>query len=196
MKSTYFTIHSDKNPPPQNDCRLKSPFFLKHRFRILHFPNSTGLSQNQPAAITLHTGSPGTLLAAIASAPRDDTSSASASASSAFATRAAAPNDRVAARFGADWGRNEAQCSSSKGYDHELSDKTTSQQQQQGIVIADSVAVRRSCCGSVCGLPRSGSSGSVAEGRVGYGRVCFGLLFLRVERTEGGGGIRERIWSG
>jgi hypothetical protein len=35
--------------------------FLKHRFHILHFPNSTGLSQNQPATITLNTGSPRTL---------------------------------------------------------------------------------------------------------------------------------------
>jgi hypothetical protein len=41
MKSTYFTIHPGKNPPPQNGCRLN--FFLKHRFHILHFPNSTGL---------------------------------------------------------------------------------------------------------------------------------------------------------
>jgi hypothetical protein len=44
MKSTYFTIHPDKNPPPQNGCRLKSAFcLLKHQFHILHFPNSTGL---------------------------------------------------------------------------------------------------------------------------------------------------------
>ena len=43
MKSAYFTIHPGKNPPPQNGCRLKSVFFLKHRFHILHFPNSTGL---------------------------------------------------------------------------------------------------------------------------------------------------------
>ena len=26
MKSTYFTIHLGKNPPPQNSCRLKSVF--------------------------------------------------------------------------------------------------------------------------------------------------------------------------
>ena len=43
MKSAYFTIHLGKNPPPQNDCRLKSVLFLKHRFHILHFLNSTGL---------------------------------------------------------------------------------------------------------------------------------------------------------
>ena len=43
MKSAYFTIHLGKNPPPQNGCRLKSVFFLKHRFHIFHFPNSTGL---------------------------------------------------------------------------------------------------------------------------------------------------------
>jgi hypothetical protein len=29
MKSTYFTIHPSKNPPPQNGCRLKSVFFFK-----------------------------------------------------------------------------------------------------------------------------------------------------------------------
>ena len=45
MKSTYFTIHPSKNPPPQNGCWLKSVIFLKKstRFHILHFPNSTGL---------------------------------------------------------------------------------------------------------------------------------------------------------
>jgi hypothetical protein len=43
MKSAYFTIHLGKNPLPQNGCRLKSVFFYKHRFHILHFPNSTGL---------------------------------------------------------------------------------------------------------------------------------------------------------
>jgi hypothetical protein len=43
MKSAYFTIHPDKNPPPQNGGWLKSVPFLKHRFHILHFPNSTGL---------------------------------------------------------------------------------------------------------------------------------------------------------
>ena len=43
MKSTYFTIHPGKNPTPQNGCWLKSFFFLKHRFHILHFLNSTGL---------------------------------------------------------------------------------------------------------------------------------------------------------
>jgi hypothetical protein len=29
MKSTYFIIHMGKNPPPQNDCRLKFVLFLK-----------------------------------------------------------------------------------------------------------------------------------------------------------------------
>ena len=43
MKSTYFTIHPGKNPPPPNGCRLKSVVFSKHMFPILHFPNSTGL---------------------------------------------------------------------------------------------------------------------------------------------------------
>jgi hypothetical protein len=39
MKSAYFTIQPGNNPPPQNDCRLKSVFFLNHQFHILHFPN-------------------------------------------------------------------------------------------------------------------------------------------------------------
>jgi hypothetical protein len=44
MKSACFTTHPGKNPPPQNGCRLKSVFsFKRHRFHILHFPNSTGL---------------------------------------------------------------------------------------------------------------------------------------------------------
>jgi hypothetical protein len=43
MKFAYFTTHPGKNPPPQNGCRLKSLFFLKHWFQILHFPNSTGI---------------------------------------------------------------------------------------------------------------------------------------------------------
>ena len=42
-ESAYFTIHPGKNPPLQNGCWLKSVFFLKHQFHILHFPNSTGL---------------------------------------------------------------------------------------------------------------------------------------------------------
>jgi hypothetical protein len=29
MKSAYFAIHLGKNPPPQNDCRLRSVLFLK-----------------------------------------------------------------------------------------------------------------------------------------------------------------------
>jgi hypothetical protein len=50
MKSTYFTTHPSKNPPPQNGFQLKSFIDFnfnsnnkKHRFHILHFPNSTGL---------------------------------------------------------------------------------------------------------------------------------------------------------
>ena len=47
MKSAFFTIHPAKNPPPQNGCRLTSVWKKKrkekHRFHILHFPNSTGL---------------------------------------------------------------------------------------------------------------------------------------------------------
>ena len=39
----FFHNLSRKNPPPQNGCRLKSGFFLKHQFHILHFPNSTRL---------------------------------------------------------------------------------------------------------------------------------------------------------
>ena len=45
MKPAYLTFHPGKNPPPQIGCRLKSVFFTfkKHRFHILHFPNSTRL---------------------------------------------------------------------------------------------------------------------------------------------------------
>jgi hypothetical protein len=43
MKSAYFTIHPGNNPPHQNGCWLKSGFFFKHRFHILHFPKSAGL---------------------------------------------------------------------------------------------------------------------------------------------------------
>jgi hypothetical protein len=42
MKSAYFTIRLGKIPP-QNGGWWKSVSFLKHRFHILHFPNSTGL---------------------------------------------------------------------------------------------------------------------------------------------------------
>ena len=62
MKSTYFTIHPGKNLPPQNGCRLKSIFFVKSTgFTSSRFPIQPDLSQNQPAAITLNTGSPRTL---------------------------------------------------------------------------------------------------------------------------------------
>jgi hypothetical protein len=63
MKSTYFTIHPGKNPPPQNGGRLKSGFFVKSTgFTSSTFPIQPDFSQNQPAAITLNTGSPRTLL--------------------------------------------------------------------------------------------------------------------------------------
>ena len=63
MKSAYFTIHSGKNPPPQNGCRLKSVFFIKINtgFTSSTFPIQPDFSQNQPASITLNTGSPWTL---------------------------------------------------------------------------------------------------------------------------------------
>jgi hypothetical protein len=63
MKSTYFTIHPGKNPPPQKGCRLKSICFLKSTgFPSSTFPIQPGFSQNQPAVITLNTGSRWTLL--------------------------------------------------------------------------------------------------------------------------------------
>jgi hypothetical protein len=65
MKSAYFIIHSGKNPPPQNSCQLKSVFlfFVKSTgFTSSTFPIHPDFSQNQPVAITLHTGSPQTLV--------------------------------------------------------------------------------------------------------------------------------------
>ena len=65
MNSAYFTIHLGKNPP-QNGCRLKS-FLFNFFFKSTGFTSSTSpdrapdFSQNQPAAITLNTGSPRTL---------------------------------------------------------------------------------------------------------------------------------------
>ena len=63
MKSAYFIIHLGKNPPPQNGCRLKSIFlFIKNAdFTSSTFPIQLDFSQNQPATITLNTGSPRTL---------------------------------------------------------------------------------------------------------------------------------------
>jgi hypothetical protein len=63
MKSTFFTIYPGKHPPPQNGCRLKSVFFLSKNtgFTSSTFPNQLDFSRNQPAAITLNTGSPQTL---------------------------------------------------------------------------------------------------------------------------------------
>ena len=61
MKSAYFKIHMGKNPPPQNDYQLKSIFLKSTNFTSSTFPIQPDFSQNQPAAITLNTGSPGTL---------------------------------------------------------------------------------------------------------------------------------------
>ena len=43
MKYAYFTILLGKNSSSSNGCRLKSVFFFKARFHILHFSNSTVL---------------------------------------------------------------------------------------------------------------------------------------------------------
>jgi hypothetical protein len=62
MKSACFTIHPRKNPPPQNDCRLKSGFvFESTGFTSSTFPVQPDFSQNQLTAVTLNTGSPRTL---------------------------------------------------------------------------------------------------------------------------------------
>jgi hypothetical protein len=63
MKSAYFTFHPGNNPPPQNGCRLKSVFFffLNAGFTSSTFSIQPDFSQNQPATITLNTGSPRTL---------------------------------------------------------------------------------------------------------------------------------------
>jgi hypothetical protein len=66
MKSAYFIINPGRKPPPQNGCQLKSGFFLKAP--VSHPPLSQfnrTFQQNQPAAITLNTGSPQTLLLSI-----------------------------------------------------------------------------------------------------------------------------------
>jgi hypothetical protein len=61
-KSAYFTIHLGKNPPPQNGCQLKYGFGFKSTgFTSSTLPIQPDFSQNQPAAITLNTGSPRTL---------------------------------------------------------------------------------------------------------------------------------------
>jgi hypothetical protein len=65
MKFAYFTIHLDQNPP-QNGCRLKSVFvfiFKSTGFKSSTFPIQPDFPQNQPAAITLDTGSPRSLMA-------------------------------------------------------------------------------------------------------------------------------------
>jgi hypothetical protein len=63
MKFPYFAIHPGKNPPPQNGYRLKFVLFLKSTgFASSTFPIETDFSQNQPAAITLNTGTPRTLI--------------------------------------------------------------------------------------------------------------------------------------
>jgi hypothetical protein len=64
VKFAYFTIHPGKNPPPQNGCRLKPVFIFIFKSTGLTpstFPIQPDFSQNQPAAITLNTGSPRTL---------------------------------------------------------------------------------------------------------------------------------------
>ena len=61
MKFACFIIHPNKNPPPQNGCRLKSAFFFKSGFTSSTFLIQPDFSQNQPATITLNTGSPQTL---------------------------------------------------------------------------------------------------------------------------------------
>ena len=75
MKSACFTIHLNKNPPPQNRCKLKSRFnysfnlmneLIKIKIWITNFTSSTfpiqpDFSQHQPVTITLTTGSPRTL---------------------------------------------------------------------------------------------------------------------------------------
>ena len=68
MKSAYFTIYLGKNAPPQNGCRLKSVFLCckSTRFTSSTFPIQLDFSQKQPAAITLNTGSPGTLIQSMA----------------------------------------------------------------------------------------------------------------------------------
>jgi hypothetical protein len=65
MKTTYFIIHLGENYPPQNGCQLKS-FFSSSSFQSTGFTSSTfpiqpDFLQNQPAAITLNTGSHRTL---------------------------------------------------------------------------------------------------------------------------------------
>ena len=64
MKSACFTIHPGKIPPPQNGCQLKSVYFIfkSTGFTSSTFPIQSDFSQNQPAAITLNTGYPRTLL--------------------------------------------------------------------------------------------------------------------------------------
>jgi hypothetical protein len=63
MKSAYFTIPPGQNPPPQNGCWLELSVFLfkSTGFTSSTFPIQLDFSQNQPAAITLNTGSPRTL---------------------------------------------------------------------------------------------------------------------------------------
>jgi hypothetical protein len=67
MKSAYFTFHPGRNPPPQNGCRLKSVLFFKTTgFTSSTFPIQPDFSQNQPDTVTLHTGSPRTLIQLLA----------------------------------------------------------------------------------------------------------------------------------
>ena len=66
MKSAYFTIHPGKNPLPQMVAGWNPIFFKYIKIKSTGFTSSTfpiqpDFSQNQPAAITLNTGSPPTL---------------------------------------------------------------------------------------------------------------------------------------
>jgi len=68
-----FQNSSGKYPPPQNDCQLKSSFFLKKKTPVSHPPLSQfkpDFSQNQSAVITLNTGSPRTLGNALQPSPK------------------------------------------------------------------------------------------------------------------------------
>ena len=61
VKFAYFASHLGKNPPPRNGCRLNLFFLKSTNFTSSTFPIQPDFSQNQPATITLNTGSPRTL---------------------------------------------------------------------------------------------------------------------------------------
>jgi hypothetical protein len=65
MKSAYFTIHPGKNPSSSKWLHVEIRFifiFKSTGFTSSTFPIQPDFSQNQPAAITLNTGSPRTLI--------------------------------------------------------------------------------------------------------------------------------------